>query len=65
MKILVTGGAGYIGSVLTIKLLRLNHKVTVVDNLFYGQDSLLAACKYDKFDFIYGDARRLCTSSLS
>ena len=56
MKILITGGAGYIGSVLTIKLLRLNHKVTVVDNLFYGQDSLLAACKYDKFDFIYGDA---------
>jgi nucleoside-diphosphate-sugar epimerase len=56
MKILITGGSGYIGSVLTIKLLRLNHKVTVVDNLFYGQDSLLAACKYDKFDFIYGDA---------
>ena len=30
--------------------------MTVVDNLFYGQDSLLSACKYDKFDFIYGDA---------
>jgi nucleoside-diphosphate-sugar epimerase len=56
MKILITGGAGYIGSVLTIKLLRLNHKVTVIDNLYYGQDSLLAACKYNKFDFIYGDA---------
>ena len=56
MKILITGGAGYIGSVLTIKLLRLNHQVTVVDNLFYGQDALLAACQYPKFDFIYGDA---------
>ena len=56
MKILITGGAGYIGSVLTIKLLRLNHQVTVIDNLFYEQDSLLSACKYDNFDFIYGDA---------
>ena len=56
MKILITGGAGYIGSVLTTKLLRLNHQVTVIDNLFYEQDSLLSACKYDNFDFIYGDA---------
>ena len=56
MKVLITGGAGYIGSVLTIELLRQKHYVTVLDNLFYGQDSLLAACQYEKFKFIYGDA---------
>ena len=57
MKILITGGAGYIGSVLTVYLLQKNYHVTVIDNLYYNQDSLLAACQYPKFDFINGDAR--------
>ena len=57
MKILITGGAGYIGSVLTLCLLRKDYNVTVIDNLYYNQDSLLPACQYSKFDFIKGDAR--------
>ena len=40
MKILVTGGAGYIGSTLCDYLLAAGHKVTVIDNFLYSQDSL-------------------------
>jgi len=57
MKVLITGGAGYIGSVLAVYLLRKNYHVTVIDNLYYNQDSLLTACQYPKFDFINGNAR--------
>ena len=39
--ILVTGGAGYIGSLLTSELLRGGYRVTVVDSLLYGGESLL------------------------
>ena len=57
MKILITGGAGYIGSVLTPTLLGLGHEVTVLDNFFFHQNSLLDCCQYDKFQIIRGDAR--------
>jgi len=57
MKVLVTGGAGYIGSVLTPHLLSLGHKVTVLDSLIYGQAPLLDCCADDSFEFVYGDAR--------
>jgi nucleoside-diphosphate-sugar epimerase len=57
MRILVTGGAGYIGSVLVPVLLDNGHEVTVVDNLTYGQDSLLGVAYHPKFSFIKGDAR--------
>lgn len=57
MKILITGGAGYIGSVLVPKLLDLGHSVTVVDNFKYRQLSLVNACSYDKFSIVKGDAR--------
>ena len=40
MKILITGGAGYVGSKLVPKLLELNHKITVLDLMLYGQDVL-------------------------
>ncbi len=56
-KILVTGGAGYIGSILTGKLLEEGYKVTVIDNLLYKQNSLLEYCFNPNFDFIYGDCR--------
>lgn len=57
-KILITGGAGYIGSTLTPKLLELGHHVTVVDNFYFNsQTSLLGCCKYENFDIIEADAR--------
>ena len=56
-RILITGGAGYIGSVLTKVLLEKKHKVTVLDNFFFEQASLLDVCKYDDFELILGDVR--------
>ena len=40
--ILITGGAGYIGSILTSELLRQNQRVTVADSLLFGGESLLS-----------------------
>jgi len=57
VKILVTGGAGYLGSVLVPELLKLGHKVTVLDNFIYGQSPLLENCIYDDFEVIRGDVR--------
>jgi len=57
MKILITGGAGYLGSILTPYLLRLGHHVTVLDTLMYGQVPLLDSCINRNFDYVYGDAR--------
>jgi nucleoside-diphosphate-sugar epimerase len=57
MKVLVTGGAGYIGSVLTGSLLKSGHDVTVLDNYYYGQNSLLEYCSNDKFNLVRGDCR--------
>jgi len=56
-KILVTGGAGYIGSVLVGQLLQRGYRVTVLDNLLYGQSSLLSYCSHPNFDFVLGDVR--------
>src|SRR5271165_6577203 len=57
MKILITGGAGYIGSVLTPTLLAQGHEVTVLDNFYFGQNSLMECCHYDTFQIVRGDAR--------
>lgn len=56
-KILVTGGAGYLGSVLVPELLARGHEVTVLDNFAYKQASLLECCKEKDFKVIKGDAR--------
>ncbi len=58
-RILITGGAGYIGSVLTPLLLKKKYKVTVVDNLLYSQNSLNDCCKYNNFDFVKGDIQNI------
>lgn len=56
-KVLVTGGAGYLGSVLTEVLLSKNYAVTVLDNLIYKQLSLTTFCHNKNFKFVYGDVR--------
>lgn len=57
MKILVTGGAGYIGSVLVPLLLSEGHEVTVVDNFMYGQVTLLDYCHERNLTIVRGDVR--------
>ena len=66
MKILITGGAGYLGSVITGKMLDSGHNVIVLDKLLFNQTSLLQYTSNPNFKFIYGDVRneteleRLC-----
>jgi nucleoside-diphosphate-sugar epimerase len=57
MKILMTGGAGYLGSILTPTLLAQGHEVTVLDNFHFHQNSLLDCCQYEKFQVVRGDCR--------
>ena len=57
MNILITGGAGYIGSTLVKYYLDTGNRVTVVDNLLYKQVSLSQYCYNKKFNFIKLDVR--------
>ena len=57
IKILVTGGAGYIGSVLIPKLLIDGYQVVCVDNLLYERTSLIMCTKNKNFKLVVGDAR--------
>lgn len=56
-RVLVTGGAGYLGSILTERLLLAGHRVTVVDSLMFGQATLLHLCANPAFEFVRGDVR--------
>ena len=57
LHVLVTGGAGYLGSVLCEHLLAAGYRVTTVDDMMYQQRSLLHLCADRHFDFVSGDAR--------
>ncbi len=57
MRILVTGGAGYLGSILVPLLLGDGHEVTVLDNFMYHQTSLLDCCHDRRVAIIRGDVR--------
>jgi len=56
-NILVTGGAGYLGSIMVPELLNEGHKVTVVDNFMFGQTSLNQLCVNQNFQIINEDVR--------
>jgi nucleoside-diphosphate-sugar epimerase len=55
MNILVTGGAGYIGTTLLPILLDSKHNITVYDNLMFGGDQLIPFFKNNNFSFVKGD----------
>ena len=57
MKILITGGSGYLGSVMTDVFLSNGYDVTVLDNLMYNQTSSIIYSHHKSFKFIYGDVR--------
>lgn len=59
MKVLITGGAGYLGSVLVGRLLEYGHSVVVLDKLLFNQTSLLQYTSNSKFKFIHGDVRNV------
>jgi len=56
-QILVTGGGGYLGSVLCLELLRPGHTVVVLDNMTFGGQALLPLLQHDNFRFVAGDLR--------
>ena len=56
-NILVTGGAGYLGSTMVPELLAAGHKITVLDNFMFGQNSLAHVCHHPNFNVVRGDIR--------
>ncbi|SMF71518.1 Nucleoside-diphosphate-sugar epimerase [Tistlia consotensis] len=56
-SILVTGGAGYLGSILVPELLAAGHRVTVLDNFLFRQNSLAHCCADPNFELVRGDCR--------
>ena len=56
-NILITGGAGYLGSILTEHLIDHGCQVTVLDNLMYGEQNLFHLCANPNFSFVFGDSR--------
>ena len=64
MKILVTGGAGYKGVLLTKGLLDKNHDVTILDNFMYGYDSVLHFVNHPKLSISKVDIRNITENNL-
>jgi len=56
-KVFITGGAGYIGSILVPTLLKMGYKVVVLDNFMYRQNALLDCCAEEDFHVVRGDVR--------
>jgi nucleoside-diphosphate-sugar epimerase len=56
-QVLVTGGAGYLGSTMVPELLAAGHRVTVLDNFMYEQNSLAHVCSHPGFEVVRGDVR--------
>ena len=56
-RILVTGGAGYVGSILVPSLLEKGYQVAVIDNFMYRQTALLNVCHHRNLEIVRGDAR--------
>ena len=63
MRVLITGGAGYLGSVLTRKLLQNGYEALVLDNFLYGHESLANVKTDSNLQIIEGDIRNLTTVS--
>jgi len=59
MRILITGGAGYLGSVLSRKLLKKGYKVRVIDALWYGKEAIEECLQNNDFELIQEDIRNL------
>jgi len=57
LNILITGGAGYLGSIMVPAMLDAGHRVTVLDNFMFKQTSLASVCAHPDFDVVRGDAR--------
>ncbi|HEX5942071.1 MAG TPA: NAD(P)-dependent oxidoreductase, partial [Anaerolineales bacterium] len=55
LHVLITGGAGYIGSFLTSELLRANYRVTVLDSLLFGGESIIPFLHHPNFHFVKAD----------
>lgn len=56
-RVLITGGAGYLGSILSEHLLNNNYEVVIVDNMMYGEQNLFHLCANPRFNICCGDVR--------
>jgi len=60
-RVLITGGAGYIGSILTEHLLSKGYHVTILDSLLFGQQTHFHFCSNPNYEFVFGDCRNEST----
>ena len=62
MRILITGGAGYVGSLLSRKLLSKGYQVRVMDDLWYGKEPIVECLKNENFELVQEDIRNLTST---